>query len=178
MKCSHTGHPFPHRLLLFLTQGNWTPTKLLFLHNLVTLSPPREDYQPSLTTLGDYHPLKKIITSLSLQWGIITPSSLQPLPWEITNRDKVWPVVLFKSTSCLTTFPHNYSGSVVCFHSKGYGLGTLMARNCTKKTLIHSPLLLLPNCERLKGISRNIIIVNQPTARPSMFHYHYYYYYY
>ena len=95
MKCSHTGHPFPHRLLLFLTQGNWTPTKLLFLRNLVTLSPPREDYQLSLTTLGDYHPLKKIITSLSLQWGIITPSSLQPLPWEITNPDKKLPVVLF-----------------------------------------------------------------------------------
>ena len=39
-----------------------------------------------------------------------------------------------------------------------------MARNCTKKkTLIHSPLLLRPNCERLKRISRNIVIVNQPT---------------
>ena len=45
-----------------------------------------------------------------------------------------------------------------------------MARNRTKKTLIHSPLLLRPNCERLKGISRNILIVNQPTAQPSIFH--------
>ena len=39
-----------------------------------------------------------------------------------------------------------------------------------QKILIHSPLPLLPNCERLKGISRNIIIVNQPTAQPSTFH--------
>ena len=66
MKCSYTGHPFPHRLLIFLTQENWTPTKLLLLHNLVRFSPhrglsplthylgglshPREDYHLSLTT--------------------------------------------------------------------------------------------------------------------------------
>ena len=90
MKCSHTDHPFPHRLLLFLTQGNWTPTKLSLLDILVRLSPPREDYQLSRTTLGDYHPLEKdyhlsyttlggynllerIIAYLSLPWGIITP---------------------------------------------------------------------------------------------------------
>ena len=90
MKCSYTGHPFPHRLLLFLTQGNWTPTKLSLLDNLVRLSPPREDYQLSRTTLGDYPPsredyhlsyttlggynlLERIIASLSLPWGIITP---------------------------------------------------------------------------------------------------------
>ena len=89
MKCSHTGHPFPHRLLLFLTQRNWTPTKLSLLDNLVRLSPPREDYQLSRTTLGDYPPredyhlsyttlggynlLERIIASLSLPWRIITP---------------------------------------------------------------------------------------------------------
>ena len=87
MKCSHTGHPFPHRLLLLLTQGNWTPTKLSLLDNLVRLSPPREDNRLSHTTLGDYHPLEKIITSHSLPWRTVTPSSLQPLPWEITNPE-------------------------------------------------------------------------------------------
>ena len=80
MKCSHTGHPFPHRHLFFLTQENWTPTKLSLLHNLVRLSPPREDFHLSLTTLGDYHALEKIITSHSLPWGIIKPQRrLSPL---------------------------------------------------------------------------------------------------
>ena len=81
MKCSHTGHPPPppHRLQIFLTQGNWTPSKLSLLHNLVQLSLPREDYRLSLTTLQGYHPLERIITSHSLPWGIVTPSSLQPL---------------------------------------------------------------------------------------------------
>ena len=84
MKCSHTGHPsppLPYRLLIFLTQGNWTPSKLSLLHNLVELSLPREDYHLSHTTLEGYHPLERIIASLSLPWGIVTPSSLQPLPW-------------------------------------------------------------------------------------------------
>ena len=45
-----------------------------------------------------------------------------------------------------------------------------MAKNYTKKKTIHSPLLLSQSCERLKGISRYIIIVNQPTAQPSIFH--------
>ena len=93
MRCSHTGHPFPHILLIFLTQENWSPTKRSLLHNLVRLSPPREDYhltlttlgdyhlpredyQLSLTTLGDYHPLEKIITFHSLPWGIVSPSCL------------------------------------------------------------------------------------------------------
>ena len=71
MKCSHTGHPFPHRL----TQGNWTPTKLSLLDNLVRLSPPREDYQLSRTTLGDYQPLERITTSLSLPWEITNPET-------------------------------------------------------------------------------------------------------
>ena len=77
MKCSHTGHPPPpHRLQIFLTQGNWTPSKLSLLHNLVELSLPREDYHLSLTTLQGYHPLERIIASHSLPWGIVTPSSL------------------------------------------------------------------------------------------------------
>ena len=87
--------PPPHRLLIFLTQGNWTPSKFSLLHNLVELSLPREDYHLSLTTLEGYHPLERIITSHSLPWGIVTPSSLQPLPWWITNPDTKWPVVPF-----------------------------------------------------------------------------------
>ena len=87
--------PPPHRLLIFLTQGNWTPSKFSLLHNLVELSLPREDYHLSLTTLEGYHPLQRIITSHSLPWGIVTPSSLQPLPWWITNPDTKWPVVPF-----------------------------------------------------------------------------------
>ena len=80
MQFSHTGHhsppPPPNRLLIFLTQGNWTPSKFSLLHNLVDLSLPREDYHLSLTTLEGYHPLERIITSHSLPWGIVTPSSL------------------------------------------------------------------------------------------------------
>ena len=126
MKCSHTGHPFPHRHLFFLTQENWTPTKFSLLHNLLRLSPPRglsplthylggiprprEDYHFSLTTLEDCHPLIS---------PTITLGDYQP-------QHKV------TCTSSVTPFPHNYSGLVVCFHSKGYGLGTLMAKNCTK----------------------------------------------
>ena len=70
MKCFHRGYSFAHRLLIFLTQGDWNPTKLSLLHNLVRLSPPREDYQLSLTTLGDYCPLGRITTSLLLPWGL------------------------------------------------------------------------------------------------------------
>ena len=86
MKCSHTGHPSAHRLLLFLTQGIGP---LSPLHNLCVCvggggggypppppSPPREDYHLFLTTLGYYHPLERIITSHSLPWGIAIPSSL------------------------------------------------------------------------------------------------------
>ena len=62
MKCSHTGHPSPHRLLLFLTQGIGP---LSPFHNLGG---------------GGYHPLERIITSFSLPWGIITPQrELSPL---------------------------------------------------------------------------------------------------
>ena len=37
-------------------------------------------------------------------------------------------------------------------------------------TTLNSPLLLHPICERLKAVSRNIVIINQPTAQPSVFH--------
>ena len=40
MKCSHRGHPLPHRLLLFLNPWGLKP----------------------LHTLGDYYPLERIIT--------------------------------------------------------------------------------------------------------------------
>ena len=160
MKCSHTGHPFPHRLLIFLTRGSWTPIKLSLLHNLVRLSPLWEQYQLSLTTLGDYRPLERATTSLSLLWGLYPPrednhlslitlgkylpqeriitSSLatlgdfHPLISPTITLGDYQPQHKVTCTSSVTPFPHNYSGLVVCFHSKGYGLGTLMARNCTK----------------------------------------------
>ena len=63
MKCSHTGHPFPHRLLLFLTQG---------------IGPLQRFH--SSETWGDYHFLERIITSHSLPQGIITSQrGLSPL---------------------------------------------------------------------------------------------------
>ena len=42
-----------------------------------------------------------------------------------------------------------------------------LTRNCTT---LNSPLLLHPICEWLKTVSRNIVIINQPTAQPSVFH--------
>ena len=177
MKCFHSGHSFPPYTTVIFNLGDWTPSKLSLLHNLVELSPPREDYHLSLTTLEDYHPLERIITSLSLPWGIITPwTGLSPLsrypgglltPHLSNHYPGGLPTPTQSDLSC--PFPHNYSGSVVYFHSKGYGLGTLMARNCTKKNNSLA-LLLRPHCERLKGISRYTIIVNQPTAQPSIFH--------
>ena len=96
---------FPPYTTVIFNPRDWTPTKLSLLHNLVELSPPREDYHLSLTTLEGYHPLERIITSLTLLWGIITsyslpwgilnPSSLQALLWGITNPDTKWPVVPF-----------------------------------------------------------------------------------
>ena len=74
MKCSHTVHPFPYGLLLFLTQGIGPLQSFHFsitwqdyhpLERITTslshypggLSPPREDYHFSLATLGGCHPL-------------------------------------------------------------------------------------------------------------------------
>ena len=70
----------PHTTVIF-NPGDWTPTKLSLLHNLVeSPPPPREDYHLSLTTLEGYHPLERVITSLTLPWGIITPwRGLSPL---------------------------------------------------------------------------------------------------
>ena len=102
----------PHVLLLFLTQGigplqsfhfsitwwNYHPLGRIttsLSHYPGGLSPPRKDNHLSLTTLGDYDPLERIITPQSLPWRIVTPSSLQPLPWWITNPDTKWPVVPF-----------------------------------------------------------------------------------
>ena len=74
MKCSHRGHPLPHRLLLLLNPGDSTPgedyqlsipwgiiTPLRGLSPLTEypggLSPPREDDHLSLSTLGGLSPL-------------------------------------------------------------------------------------------------------------------------
>ena len=73
MKCSHRGHPLPHRLLLLLNPGDSTPredyqlsipwgiiTPLRGLSPLTEypggLSPPREDDHLSLSTLGGLSP--------------------------------------------------------------------------------------------------------------------------
>ena len=80
------------------------------------LSPPREDYHLSLATLENCHPL--IAPTITL--GDYQPRN------KVTCRP-------FLEYFFPYPFPHNYSGAVVCFHSKGYGLGTLIARNFTKK---------------------------------------------
>ena len=60
MKCSHTGHTLPHRLLLLLKPGNQTSREVFpplqyprgiitSTHNLGGLSTPREDYHLSLS---------------------------------------------------------------------------------------------------------------------------------
>ena len=106
MKCFHTGHPLPHRLLLLLKPGNKTSREVFpplqyprgiitSTHNLGGLSPPTEYYH--LSPCGF-----RIVTSIC--------------------RDK-WPAVHIWSTSSLTPFPHNNSGLVNCFYLKGYGLG-------------------------------------------------------
>ena len=114
--------PPPHILLLFLTQGIGPLQSFHFsvtwwndhpLRRITTslshypggLSPPRKDNHLSLTTLGDYDPLERIITPQSLPWRIVTPSSLQPLPWWVTNPDTKWPVVPFRVPYSLPLFP-------------------------------------------------------------------------
>jgi len=83
LRCSRTGHPLPCRLLILLKPGIRHLERSFHLSSTSTqggLSPP-------LTTLENYHPLERIITShypgglsppredyhLSLAWGIITP---------------------------------------------------------------------------------------------------------
>ena len=65
--------PFPPQTPIVFDPGNWTAIKLSLLHNLVRLSPPREDYQLSLTNLGDYNSLERIISSLSHYPGGLSP---------------------------------------------------------------------------------------------------------
>ena len=220
MKCSHTGHPFPHRLPLFLTQENQIPTKLSLLDDLVRffttqrglsalthylggLSPPREDYHLSHTTLGGYNLLERIIASLSLPWGIITPQrGLPPLshypgglspPREdyhlsLATLENCHPLIAptitlgdYQPRNKVTCrplleyfFPNPFSAQLFwpscLLPQQGLWVGNVNGKELYKKTLIHSPLLLRPNCERLKGISRNVTIVNQPTAKSSIFH--------
>ena len=129
IKCSHTVHPFPHGLLLLLTQGIG----------------PLQSFHFSITW-GDYHFLERIITSHSLPWGIITPQrGLSPLTLYPVGdcHPLTFPTITLgdyqprhRVTRCclleyFILFPHNYSCSVACFHSKGYGLGTLIQSNRT-----------------------------------------------
>ena len=62
-------------------------------------------------------------------------------------------------------FPYPFSAQLFWFScllpEQGLWVGNVNGKELYKKTLIHSPLLLRPNCERLKGISPNITIVNQ-----------------
>ena len=131
---------FPHILLLFLTQGIGPLQSFHFSINWWNYHP-LERITTSVTTLEGYHSLERIITSLSLPWGIITPwRGLSPLtryPGGLLtpHLSNHYPGGLPTPTESdlSSPFPHNYSCSVVYFHSKGYGLGTLMARNCTEK---------------------------------------------
>ena len=68
--------PFPPWTPITFNPRDWTSTKLSLLHNLGRLSLPREDYHLSLTTLGDYHPLERIITSHTLPSGALSPPDL------------------------------------------------------------------------------------------------------
>ena len=93
------------------------------------LSSTQGGLSPPLTTLGDYHPLERIITS-HYPGGLSPPKEnyhLSPCRfWIFTPicRDKR-PAVHIWSTSSLTPFPHNNSGLVICFYLKGYWLGAL-----------------------------------------------------
>ena len=84
MKCSHTGHTLPHRLSNLIDSLN---RGIRHLERCFHLSSTQGGLSPSLTTLENYQPLERIITShypgglsppgedyhLSLTWGIITP---------------------------------------------------------------------------------------------------------
>ena len=91
------------------------------------LSSTQGGLSPPLTTLGDYHPQERIITS-HYPGGLSLPREdyhLSPCRFRTVTpicREK-WPAVHIWSTSSLTPFPHNNSGLVNCFYLKGYGLG-------------------------------------------------------
>ena len=99
------------------------------------LSSTQGGLSPPLTTLGDYHPLERIITS-HYSGGLSPPREdyhLSLCSFRMVTpicRDK-WPAVHIWSTSSPTHFSHDNSGLLICFYLKGYGLGAL-----TKKKLI------------------------------------------
>ena len=101
-----------------------------------------------LTTLGDYHPLERIITSHH-------PGGLSP-PTEDYHlsrcrcrtvkpicREK-WPAVHIQSTSSLTPFPHSNYGLVTCFYQRGYGLRALIAVSIMFRQMHLAPRGILP----------------------------------
>ena len=104
------------------------------------LSSTQGGLSPPLTTLGDYQPLEKIITShypgglsppredyhLSPSWGIITPYRCRCQTIKPICREKL-PAVHIQSTSSLTPFPHSNYGLVTCFYQRGYRLRALIA---------------------------------------------------
>ena len=114
MKCSHTGDPSYHlnRGIRYLersfhhssTQGGYHPER--------GLSP--------VTTLGDYHPLEKTITSPLVDFGLLHQY----------EEKGEWPADHIWSTSSLTPFPHHHYFLVICFQPKGYGLGVLTTTYC------------------------------------------------
>ena len=92
------------------------------------LSSTQGGLSPPLTTLGDYQPLERIITSLLPILGDYQPPRedyhLSHCRYRAVTsicREK-WPAVLTWSTSSLTPFPHNNSCLVTCFYLRGYGL--------------------------------------------------------
>ena len=117
--------PFPIDSCYSLNRG------IRHLERSFHLSSTQGGLSPPLTTLGDYHPLERIITS-HYPGGLSPPREdyhLSPCRFRIVTpicREK-WPAVHIWSTSSLTPFPHNNSGLVICFYLKGYGLGALLS---------------------------------------------------
>ena len=94
------------------------------------LSSTQGGLSPPLTTLGDFQPLERIISS-HYPGGLSPPREdyhLSPCRfWIVTPicREK-WPAVHTWSTSSLTPFPHNNSGLVTCLYLRLYGLRALI----------------------------------------------------
>ena len=167
--------------------------KLSLLHKLVRLSPPREDYQLSVTNLRDYNPLERIIISLSLPWGIITPwRGLLPLtrypgglsPPHLSNHYPgrlptlkqsdlsssfrvLHPLPLFRTIILVQLFASMVR--VMVWEHWWQGTEQQQQKRFTRHYVF----------AQTKGISRNIMIVNQPTAQPgylsfdTIWYYHY-----
>ena len=85
---------------------------------------------PPLTTLGDFQPLERIITS-HYPGGLSLPRKdyhLSPCRFRTVTpicREK-WPAVHIWNTSSLTPFHHNNSGLVTCFYLRVYELRALI----------------------------------------------------